>query len=73
MTKLHETIGDINKLVIISNRNPSIEEVVLSLVAYKVCTYDLGQDMKTKFKTTQGVLLSMQRTHFLSRFYLGFY
>ena len=50
---MHDAIGHIYDLFVISDRHGSIEKVVHKVVPYVrhgVCTYHVGQNSKTKFK-----------------------
>ena len=52
-TKLYDMIGHVDDLVVVSNRHGSIEKAVQKLfphVSHGVCTYHLGENLKTKFK-----------------------
>ena len=53
LQKLHNAIGHIDDLFVISNRHGSIEKIIhkaFSHVRHGVCTYHVGQNLKTKFK-----------------------
>ena len=53
LTKLYDVIGHVDDLVVVSDRHGSIEKVVQKLflhASHGVCTYHLGQNLKTKFK-----------------------
>ena len=53
--KLHDAIGHIDDLFVISNRHGSIEKAVHKIfpcARHVVCTYHVGQNLKTKFKNS---------------------
>nr|CAN70818.1 hypothetical protein VITISV_037122 [Vitis vinifera] len=53
LQKLHDAIGHIDDLFVISNRHGSIEKAVHEVFPFSrhgVCTYHVGQNLKTKFK-----------------------
>ncbi|XP_052300367.1 uncharacterized protein LOC112498962 [Citrus sinensis] len=52
-TKLRESIGEVENLVFISDRHPSIKKSVSTVfpnATYGVCTYHLKQNLRTHFK-----------------------
>ncbi|RVW26440.1 hypothetical protein CK203_086130 [Vitis vinifera] len=53
LTKLYDVIGHVDDLVVVSDRYGSNEKTVQKLYPHArhgVCTYPLGQNLKTKFK-----------------------
>ena len=53
LTKLYDVIGHVDDLVVVSDRHGGIEKTVQKLfphASHGVCTYHLGQNLKTKFK-----------------------
>ncbi|KAL6350436.1 hypothetical protein AAG906_004387 [Vitis piasezkii] len=53
LTKLYNVIGHVDDLVVVSDRHGSIEKTVQKLyphASHGLCTYHLGQNLKTKFK-----------------------
>ncbi|XP_059593682.1 uncharacterized protein LOC132254010 [Vitis vinifera] len=53
LQKLHDALGHIDDLFVISNRHGSIEKAVHKVFPHArhgVCTYHVGQNLKTKFK-----------------------
>ena len=53
LQKLHDALGHIDNLFVISDRHGSIEKAVHKVfphVRHGVCTYHVGQNLKTKFK-----------------------
>ena len=56
LRKLHEAIGYVDDLVVVSDRHSSIEKVVQKVFPYTsdgVCTYHLKKNLKTKFKNVE--------------------
>ena len=52
-TKLYDMIGHVDDLVVVSDRHGSIEKAIQKFFPYAshgICTYHLGQNLKTKFK-----------------------
>ncbi|RVW57842.1 hypothetical protein CK203_114815 [Vitis vinifera] len=53
LQKLHDALGHIDDLFVISDRHGSIEKAVHKVFPHErhgVCTYHVGQNLKTKFK-----------------------
>ena len=53
LQKLHDALGHIDDLFVISDRHGSIEKAVHKVFPHArhgVCTYHVGQNLKTKFK-----------------------
>ena len=53
LTKLYDVIGHVDDLVVVSDRHGGIEKTVQKLfphASHGVCTYHLGENLKTKFK-----------------------
>ena len=53
LTKLNDAIRHIDKLFMISNHHDSIDKVIHKVFPHAmddICTYHIGQNLKTKFK-----------------------
>ena len=66
LQKLHDAIGHIDDLFVISDRYGSIEKAIHKVFPHArhgVCTYHVGQNLKTKFKNPAIHKLFHDATH----------
>ncbi|XP_024042932.1 uncharacterized protein LOC112099718 [Citrus clementina] len=72
-TKLRESIGEVENLVFISDRHPSIKKSVSTVfpnATYGVCTYHLKQNLRTHFKDVDvgGIFEAASKAYRLTHF-----